>query len=116
MDDESEDKWPRWEDLSREHQWLLERLWGGGTIRGQDKAVAIGLQRMGYLLDDKIAPAGISLCENAFRTMMKRMPLRRSDSKNEDSPDDQATGSKSVSEATTSELEVLAKIARGEAF
>ena len=114
MESDSEDQRPHWKDLSRQHQRLLERLWGGGTLRGQDEAVAIGLQRMGYLQGDKITPAGITLCEEAFRAMMNRMPTRRSDPAHQQSSAERTSGNENPSEDAVSDLETLATIARGD--
>lgn len=64
-----------WNELSRAHQRVLERLWGGGTVRGQDPAIVIGLERMGYVEGDELTPLGSTLCETRLREMMKRIAL-----------------------------------------
>jgi len=62
-----------WNELSRAHQAVLERLWAGGSLRGRDPAVVIGLRSMGYIEGDGLSSAGEALCRVALTAMMARV-------------------------------------------
>ena len=54
-----------WNDLTRQQQWLLVRLYGGGTLRKQDPQIIIGLRRLDLLQDQQLSDLGFRLCEQA---------------------------------------------------
>jgi len=62
-----------WDELSREQQKVLERLWAGGTVRRQDPAIVVGLVLMGYILGERLTAAGDRLCSHALDAMIVRM-------------------------------------------
>jgi hypothetical protein len=62
-----------WHELSREQQKVLERLWAGGTVRGQDPTIVVGLVLMGYILGERLTAAGDGLCSHALAAMTARM-------------------------------------------
>jgi hypothetical protein len=62
-----------WDELSRAHQMALERLWAGGTLRGRDPEILIGLRSMGYIRGDQLTPAGEQLCAVALVGVVDRM-------------------------------------------
>jgi hypothetical protein len=62
-----------WDELSRAHQCALERLWAGGSLRGRDPAIVIGLRSMGYIEGDELTRAGEALCRVALTAMMARV-------------------------------------------
>lgn len=66
-----------WNELSRAHQRVLARLWGGGSVRGQDPEVVIGLQLMGYMQGDRLSPIGHQLCADAYVAMADRISSRQ---------------------------------------
>jgi len=61
-----------WNQLSRAHQKVLERLWAGGTLRGRDPDIVTGLRLMGYIHGDKLTPFGEQLCVNALIATLER--------------------------------------------
>ena len=62
-----------WSELSRAHQAVLERLWAGGSLRGRDPAIVIGLRSMGYIEGDALSSAGEALCRVALTAIMARV-------------------------------------------
>ena len=66
-----------WNELSRSHQKVLARIFGGGTTRGQDPSVVIGLHLMGYMQDDKLSAQGEELCRGALVATVQRIAEAR---------------------------------------
>jgi len=62
-----------WDDLSRAHQKVLARVWGGGTTRGQDQNVVTGLRLMGYMQGEKLSPKGEEMCRAALLATVQRI-------------------------------------------
>jgi hypothetical protein len=62
-----------WNELSRAHQKVLERLWAGGTLRGRDPEIVVGLRYMGYVYGDRLTPLGEQLCTNALIAIYGRL-------------------------------------------
>ena len=62
-----------WNELSRSHQKVLARIFGGGTTRGQDHSVVIGLHLMGYMQDEKLSAKGEELCRQALAATVQRV-------------------------------------------
>ena len=62
-----------WNELSRDHQKVLERLWAGGTLRGRDPEIVLGLRSMGYLRGNRLTAAGEQLCAAALMNILGRM-------------------------------------------
>jgi len=61
-----------WNQLSRAHQKVLERLWAGGTLRGRDPDIVTGLRLMGYIDGNELTPLGERLCVNALIAVLER--------------------------------------------
>jgi hypothetical protein len=59
--------------LNRTQQRLLERLWAGGSVRGQDPAIVVGLVLMGYVMNERLTAAGETLCAGALADVVNRM-------------------------------------------
>ena len=62
-----------WNELSRAHQAVLERLWAGGTLRGRDPEIVVGLRFMGYIQGNRLTPAGERLCTAALMGIVDRI-------------------------------------------
>ena len=58
---------PRWDELSRAEQRILIKLYGGGTLRGNDPAETAQLRADGLIDDDGLTPAGIEFVKAAFK-------------------------------------------------
>ena len=72
-----------WNQLSRDHQKVLERLWAGGTLRGRDPEIVAGLRLMGYIRGNRLTSAGERLCGAALIGMVERMKRSKAFEKTE---------------------------------
>ena len=61
-----------YDHLTREQQLVLIRLFGGGTLRGQNESVISGLHRLGFIKGETLTSLGKSLCERALPAILAR--------------------------------------------
>ena len=62
-----------YEGLTRQQQRVLVRLFGGGTLRGQDEIIVSGLHRMGLIKGEKLTGFGRAVCQRALPAVRARV-------------------------------------------
>jgi hypothetical protein len=62
-----------YEALTRQQQRALVRLFGGGTLRGQDEMIVSGLHRMGLIKGEKLTGLGRAVCQRALPAVLARV-------------------------------------------
>ena len=55
-----------WTELSRQQQWLLMRLYGGGSLRNQNPEIISALQQIELIEEDHLSELGLAHCEHAI--------------------------------------------------
>ena len=55
-----------WNELSRPQQWLLMRLYGGGSLRNQNPEIITALQQIELIEEDHLSDLGVAHCEHAI--------------------------------------------------
>lgn len=63
----------RYDELTRPQQRLLVRLYGGGTLRGQEETIVTSLHRMALIRGEKLSRLGCSVCEEALPAVRARV-------------------------------------------
>jgi len=60
-------------DLTREQQRLLTRLYGGGTLRGQDEDIVDSLSLRGLVTGGDLTDLGRQICLEALPQLRERL-------------------------------------------
>lgn len=82
--DESIDR-VRYDELPRQQQSLLIRLFGGGTVRNAEETAVHALDKLGLIRSEKLTVLGEEVCRDALPGILERLGRLAIASRSDDS-------------------------------